>query len=76
MATKPPPPDHPPSRGPAPGEAEIVRLAKLVTDATACPVVGGFAVILHKCRMPVLDCVNERGMGHTVRDGHGRRNGQ
>ncbi|MFO0858862.1 MAG: hypothetical protein U0640_16065 [Phycisphaerales bacterium] len=47
MASKPAQPQHPRDRGPALGEVEAVRLAKRVTDATNCPVVGGIAVILH-----------------------------
>jgi len=40
-------PSHPPSPGPALGEAEVLSLAKRVTDVTGCPVIGGIAVILH-----------------------------
>ena len=38
---------HPPDRGRAPGLDEVIALAKKVTDATGCPVVGGVAVALH-----------------------------
>ncbi|MEZ6233465.1 MAG: hypothetical protein R3B68_04690 [Phycisphaerales bacterium] len=49
MAKKPPNagPQHPRDRGPALGEDTLLPLAKRVTDATGCPVVGGVAVILH-----------------------------
>ncbi len=47
MANKPTQPQHRHDRGPALGEADALRLAKRVTDATNCPVVGGIAVILH-----------------------------
>lgn len=42
-----PPDQHPPSRGRAPGLDVMLALAKRVTDATGCPVVGGIAVVLH-----------------------------
>lgn len=38
---------HPIDRGAAPGEAELLALAKRVSEATGDPVVGGVAVILH-----------------------------
>jgi hypothetical protein len=38
---------HPASRGRPLGEAELLPLAKRITDATGCPVVGGVAVMLH-----------------------------
>ncbi|MBL8886393.1 MAG: hypothetical protein JNK16_07005 [Phycisphaerales bacterium] len=41
------PPSHPPSNRAAPEIARTLVLAKQVTDATGCPVVGGIAVALH-----------------------------
>lgn len=41
---------HPPSDRPAPELAGALVLAKQVTDATGCPVVGGIAVALHGYR--------------------------
>lgn len=38
---------HPPAKGRVPGAEEIIALARRVTDATGCPVVGGVAVLLH-----------------------------
>ena len=46
---------HPIDRGAAPGEAELVALAKLVSDATGDPVVGDVAVILHGGGRGTLD---------------------
>ena len=40
-------PRHPPSRGKARGEDELLPLARRVTDVTDCPIVGGVAVMLH-----------------------------
>lgn len=39
--------EHPPSRGQPRGYEEMLALAKRVTDATDCPLVGGVAVLLH-----------------------------
>jgi hypothetical protein len=38
---------HPPSRGEVPGTEDMLALARRVTEATGCPVVGGLAVVLH-----------------------------
>lgn len=38
---------HPPSHGAALGVAELLPLARRVTQASGCPVVGGVAVMLH-----------------------------
>ncbi|MFT3684905.1 MAG: hypothetical protein QM783_08260 [Phycisphaerales bacterium] len=38
---------HPRDTRPAPGEAELIAVAKRVTQATGAPVIGGVAVILH-----------------------------
>lgn len=38
---------HPHSRGRPLGEAELLPLARRVTQATGCPIVGGVAVMLH-----------------------------
>lgn len=38
---------HPPSRGRPLGADALVPIAKRVTDASGCPVVGGVAVMLH-----------------------------
>lgn len=47
--------EHPTSRGKALGESELLPLARRVTEATGCPMVGGVAVLLH-------------GGGRTTRD--------
>jgi hypothetical protein len=49
MAAKRPTPGkvHPRDRGPMLGEAELLPLARKVTQASQCPVVGGVAVMLH-----------------------------
>ncbi len=48
MATRrPSSPRHPSDHGPAPGQDDLIALAKRVTQITECPVVGGVAVILH-----------------------------
>lgn len=41
---------HPPSNRAAPEVLATIRLAKRVTEATGCPVVGGVAVALHGFR--------------------------
>ncbi|MBY0263299.1 MAG: hypothetical protein K2Q20_13205 [Phycisphaerales bacterium] len=41
---------HPPSNRAAPEVLATIKLAKRVTDATGCPVVGGVAVALHGFR--------------------------
>ena len=46
---------HPPDRGPAPGSERLLALARRVTEATDCPVVGGVAVILHGGGRSTLD---------------------
>lgn len=38
---------HPPSRGEVPGTEDMLALARRVTQASGCPVVGGLAVVLH-----------------------------
>lgn len=38
---------HPIARGKALGEDQLLPLARRITDATDCPVVGGVAVMLH-----------------------------
>ncbi len=48
MATRrPSSPRHPSDHGPAPGQDELIALAKRVAQITKCPVVGGVAVLLH-----------------------------
>lgn len=49
------PADHPPSRGKVPGTEAMIELARRVTQASGCPVVGGIAAVLH-------------GTGRTTRD--------
>jgi len=47
VTRRPSSPRHPSDHGPAPGQDELLALAKRVTQVTECPVVGGVAVTLH-----------------------------